>query len=297
MGLVAAALAAVNPLLVWYSQEARVYSMLVLVSGLSFLFFIRLLTGDPRRRTLVLWAVISGIALATHYFAAFLVAIEVAWLLASRGAPAADRDRVHRPRRRRAGASPPAAPSALARPRRLHRRDPARLPGGAHAEAVPRRVRRAGRGDQRDHRRRARRARDLARHGRAAMTASGAPTLIGAVVGGTLLVTTALLAVIGVDYLDTRNVLVAWPPLALAVAAGLGARRSGQARIGGGRRARRRSARSTVVFVDRAGGLPARQLAWRRRAALGERDQPRAVVVTPFTARAAVRGLRVRSSS
>ena len=58
--LVAAALAALNPLLVWYSQEARVYSMLVLVSGLSFLFFIRLLTGDPRRRTLVLWAVISA---------------------------------------------------------------------------------------------------------------------------------------------------------------------------------------------------------------------------------------------
>ena len=76
VGLVGAALAALNPLLVWYSQEARVYSMLVLVSGLSLLFFIKLLTGDPRRRTLVLWAVVSAVALATHYFAAFLVAIE-----------------------------------------------------------------------------------------------------------------------------------------------------------------------------------------------------------------------------
>ena len=55
--------------------------MLVLLAGLSFLFFVRLLTGDPRRRTLVLWAVVSALALATHYFAAFLVAIEAVWLL------------------------------------------------------------------------------------------------------------------------------------------------------------------------------------------------------------------------
>ena len=63
--------------------------------------------------------------------------------------------------------------------------------------------------------------------------------LVGLAVGGTLLVTTALLALVGVDYFDTRNVLVAWPPLALAVAAGLGARRAGRAGRGRGAAARR----------------------------------------------------------
>jgi 4-amino-4-deoxy-L-arabinose transferase-like glycosyltransferase len=39
-GLLAAGLAAVNPLLVWYSQEARAYGLLVLLAALSILFFI-----------------------------------------------------------------------------------------------------------------------------------------------------------------------------------------------------------------------------------------------------------------
>jgi mannosyltransferase len=39
-GLVVAALAAVNPLLVWYSQEARSYALVVLLTGLSLVFFL-----------------------------------------------------------------------------------------------------------------------------------------------------------------------------------------------------------------------------------------------------------------
>src|SRR5260370_24865288 len=42
-GLVAAALAAVNPFMIWYSQEAREYMLLTLVCGLSVLFFSRFL--------------------------------------------------------------------------------------------------------------------------------------------------------------------------------------------------------------------------------------------------------------
>src|SRR6185437_10957473 len=38
-GLIAAALTACNPLLVWYSQEARSYSMLVLLSAVSLVAF------------------------------------------------------------------------------------------------------------------------------------------------------------------------------------------------------------------------------------------------------------------
>ena len=227
VGLVAAALAAVNPLLIWYSQEARAYALLLLLAGLSFLLFIRLLTGDPRRRTLVLWAVVSALALATHYFAAFLVAIEAVWLLRA----AANRRPIAA-----AVAALTAVELALL-PLLLHQRSqdfadfiddisigyrllrapkqflvgfdaPGEVVSGVIAGAL---VLVAlwlvwSRGDDRERR--------------------GAA--IGLVVGGTLLASTVLLAIAGVDYFDTRNVLVAWPPLALAVAAGLGASRSGK---------------------------------------------------------------------
>jgi mannosyltransferase len=78
-GVLAAALVAFNPLLVWYSQEARPYSLLVLLSGLSLLFFLRGLRRRARRE-LWLWAFVSALALLTHYFAAFLVVPEGLWL-------------------------------------------------------------------------------------------------------------------------------------------------------------------------------------------------------------------------
>jgi mannosyltransferase len=79
-GLVLAALIAVNPMLIWYSQEARSYTLLVFFGALSFLFFARAL--DTRRgRDLALWALFSALALCSHYFAFFAVAVEAAWLL------------------------------------------------------------------------------------------------------------------------------------------------------------------------------------------------------------------------
>jgi mannosyltransferase len=78
-GLVTAALAAFNPLLVWYSQDARAYALLVLTAGLSMLLFLRALEGD--RRAVPRWAAVSALALATHYFAIFVVVPEAAWLL------------------------------------------------------------------------------------------------------------------------------------------------------------------------------------------------------------------------
>ena len=80
VGITSAALVAVNPLLVWYSQEARAYALLVLLGGLSFLCFVRALR-EPGAHRLAAWAVVSSLALATHYFALFLVAAEAAWLL------------------------------------------------------------------------------------------------------------------------------------------------------------------------------------------------------------------------
>jgi mannosyltransferase len=79
-GLVLAAFVAVNPMLIWYSQEARSYALLVFFSALAFYFFLRALDYEEGR-DLALWAMSSALALCSHYFAAFPVAIEAVWLL------------------------------------------------------------------------------------------------------------------------------------------------------------------------------------------------------------------------
>jgi len=83
-GLLAAALVAVNPMLLWYSQEARAYALLALFCAISLLYCVRALQ-DGKRRDFVLWGVFSALALATHYFAVFPLAVEVALLLRRRG--------------------------------------------------------------------------------------------------------------------------------------------------------------------------------------------------------------------
>ena len=101
-GIVAAALVAVNPMLLWYSQEARSYALLALLTAIAALYFVRALNrpgdvpqveypygplsrGTSRRRDLTLWGVFSALALATHYFAIFPIALEGAWLLRRHG--------------------------------------------------------------------------------------------------------------------------------------------------------------------------------------------------------------------
>ena len=79
-GLAAAALAALSPFMIWYSQEAREYMLLAVLSGMSLLFFARTWHG-PSRRNLAWWAAFSGLALLTQYFAAFLIAAEAIGLL------------------------------------------------------------------------------------------------------------------------------------------------------------------------------------------------------------------------
>ncbi len=83
-GILAAGLVAVNPMLVWYSQEARGYSLLVLFGSVAALYFVRALE-QGRRRDLLGWGAASALALATHYFAIFPIAIEAFWLLRRRG--------------------------------------------------------------------------------------------------------------------------------------------------------------------------------------------------------------------
>jgi mannosyltransferase len=85
-GLIAAALTALNPFMVWYSQEAREYMLLTLLCTVSLLFFARAVrrsdpASQPRHRDLAWWAVFSALALLTQYFAGFLVLAEGLWLI------------------------------------------------------------------------------------------------------------------------------------------------------------------------------------------------------------------------
>src|SRR5205085_201462 len=79
-GLVAATLVALSPFMIWYSQEAREYMLLTAFCAASLLFFIRCLNGRGER-SLAWWTLFSALAVLTHYFAAFIVAPEAAWLI------------------------------------------------------------------------------------------------------------------------------------------------------------------------------------------------------------------------
>jgi len=83
-GLMAAALVAVNPMLLWYSQEARAYALLVLLCSVSLLYCVRALRRGGNR-DLTYWGVASALALATHYFAFFAIVAEAAILVRRRG--------------------------------------------------------------------------------------------------------------------------------------------------------------------------------------------------------------------
>ena len=81
VGVITAALVACNPLLVWYSQEARAYSLLVLLTCVALLGFAHVRTR-PAGWWLVIWAVAATLALATHYYAALAIVPEAIYLLA-----------------------------------------------------------------------------------------------------------------------------------------------------------------------------------------------------------------------
>jgi len=75
-----AALVAVNPLFVWYSQEARAYGLFVFFAALSMWCCLRA-EESPTPKRLAAFAASGAAALATHYFAVFLVVPMCVWLL------------------------------------------------------------------------------------------------------------------------------------------------------------------------------------------------------------------------
>jgi mannosyltransferase len=77
--VLSAALVAVNPLFVWYSQEARAYGLFVLMAALAMLCFLRA-ERQPTGARLGAFALSGALALLTHYFAVFLLVPMVGWL-------------------------------------------------------------------------------------------------------------------------------------------------------------------------------------------------------------------------
>jgi mannosyltransferase len=205
-GCAVAAIVAVSPLLVWYSQDARAYALLVLLSTAALVFFLRARAGS--RADLAWWAALSALALATHYFAVFPAAVEAGWLLASA-----------RPLRRVAAAVGALLGAGLAlSPIALHQAQ------GSNNDWIAtfhltRRLHDAGiaflAGET-----------GLLRHALAPAALCAAAVALA--VGGGSVALALLFAAAGQDFVLGRNLLPALIPLALVVAVGIAAPRSGR---------------------------------------------------------------------
>jgi len=274
VGLVTAALVAVHPFLVWYSQEARAYSLLALLAAGSVLFFARALDG--RRYSLAGWAVVSALAIATHYFAVFLVAAEALWLVWRSGRRAAAL----------AASAVPAAVLLLHLPLLLDQRGA----GQAVAESgLARRIAGIPKALVVGYSFPAELAGTLVA---AALVVAGLVLLVsapaeqrrrGVLAGGLALVSLGVpvvLALAGSDYVIARNAILAIVPGAICLATGYALNRLGLA-VAGALCALGLAITLAVSLDDRYGRTD-----WRGAAERLERPTAeRAIVVTPFMSR------------
>jgi mannosyltransferase len=230
--LILAALVATNPLLIWYSQEARAYEFAVLLTGVLLLAFAYAIE-EPAPKALAVWATASAFALATEYYSILVVAPTGLWLIY--------RHRGERPLRVAIGALGvwcaallwfaasqdstghaswikhiPLAP-------RIGQIFPQFLigfgaPGGTALSWVAGAIAVVALGL-------------LAVHGRRADDRWRLGARIAGGILATGIVLNALMVIVGVDNLLTRNVIVLWLPAAALVAGGLSLRRIGVAGV------------------------------------------------------------------
>ena len=274
---IAGLLVAVSPLLVWFSQEARSYALATLLATLSVLCVVGW-TQDRRGGWLAGWALTAALGLATHYFVAFIVAPEV--VLLWRAAPHPDR---------RLGAAVALVavvglalvPLALAQRGTGHADYIAQGPLGTRVLQVPKQL--------------------LLGYASPAqaitVSLATAAVLVGAVwplvvdagararariplvIGMAGVVVPVALAVVGIDFLDTRNLLPTLPALYVAASVGFAAAR-GWPR--GGVLALALATISVVVLVLVDVTPRFQRDDWRgAQAALGAARGPRVIMVTP----------------
>jgi mannosyltransferase len=231
-GLIAAAMVAVSPVLIWFSQDARAYALVFLLAALSFLFFARARRSGASR-DLAWWGAFSALALATHYFAGFLIAPEAMLLLAGRNRRGAARATLAI-----------VAMGALLTPIALEQTEHAHA-GWIGTHPIGPRLERAGAklvGSDNGGEHGARQGDAIPLGVPVALAVLAIVLLIwrgdpderrgaglAALIGGTAVVLPLLLAASGHDYIDGRNLLPAFLPLLIVIAAGFGARRAGSA--------------------------------------------------------------------
>ena len=286
-GLATAALVAVNPLLVWFSQEARAYALVVLLSAGALLMLLRACDEPGRARWLAWWAVLGALALATHYFAAFVLVPQAAWLA------------WRHPRRRAAlaaGGAFAAAGAALLPLLVEQHRNPYDIAGESLAlriVQVPKQFLLGYRGPA-----------PLAFGLAGAALALGAAWLLArrveprarrralgvAAIGALGIVLPVAAAALGADYLNARNALPALVPLAAAL--GVACAASRPARLGLGLLAAL-CGLSLAIVVAVAADQRYQRADWAGLArALGRGDGPRALVISPANGETALRFYR-----
>ncbi|MGI8903034.1 MAG: glycosyltransferase family 39 protein [Solirubrobacteraceae bacterium] len=229
-GLAAAAIACCSPLMIWYSQEARSYALLMLLATLSLLAFAHARLPAPTPWRLGAWALAASATLATHYYGVLAVLPQALWLCWT-----------HRRDRRVLLAVAAVGALGLALlPIALRQRPqaswiaPWRLDLRL-AQIAPQYLLGTG------------------APGRTWLELAGAAALLlaatllarradgrerrGAIVAGALaasgLLLSLALVLAGVDELITRNVIVVLIPLIVLVSSGLGARRAGRLGLAG----------------------------------------------------------------
>ncbi|HEV8296250.1 MAG TPA: glycosyltransferase family 39 protein, partial [Acidimicrobiales bacterium] len=84
VGLVAAAVLAISPYAIWYSQDARMYSLLLCATAAMLLVFHLAITEPKRVRWWVLLAVVTTIGIYTHQYAALTTAGCAVYLVVAR---------------------------------------------------------------------------------------------------------------------------------------------------------------------------------------------------------------------
>ncbi len=233
VGLIAASIVAVSPVLIWFSQDARAYALVFFLTALSFLFFARARRSGSGSE-LAGWALFSALAICTHYFAAFVVAPEALALLFGST-------------RRRDSALAIAAVAvvaALLMPLAL------RQAGNAHAgwiakQPLGQRLERAGAklvGDDNGDEHGVRQPGPIPLGVPAAIAAFGLVLLawrgsraerrgagVALAVGLAGLALPIALGALGADYFDGRNLIPVFVPLIIVLAAGFGVRGAGWA--------------------------------------------------------------------
>lgn len=83
VGLIATAIVALSPFFIWYAQEARMYTMMLVFALLSVGAMRRALERD-RARWWLLYALATGAGMMTQYFFVFLVVGQAAYMLLRR---------------------------------------------------------------------------------------------------------------------------------------------------------------------------------------------------------------------